>query len=144
MVTGDHIPAAFVVSGGWTKTWYEHMLEYSRRDMQLNGESPSEITRRMKLVEEFYTDYLIHKKLPREILMEKPHLKEIWTDEPDHQWDLPSAYVQQLQDLDVAGAWSKVKSPTYVFYGQYDVAMSEEDHKWIVEQVTKKRWTRNL
>lgn len=113
------------------------MLEYSRRDMQLNGIAPSEITRRMKLISEFYTDYLIHKKLPGEILRQKPHLKEIWNDEPDHQWGLPSAYLQQLQDLDIAGAWSKVKSPTYVFYGEYDVAMVEDDHKDIAAQVIK-------
>lgn len=137
MVVGENMPAAFVVSGGWTKTWHEHMLEYSRHDMQLNNVAPSEITRRMKLITEFYAEYLIHKKLPGEILTEKPHLKEIWTGEPDHQWDLPSAYLQQLQDLDIAGAWSKVKSPTYVFYGEYDAAMAEEDHKYIAAQVTK-------
>jgi pimeloyl-ACP methyl ester carboxylesterase len=137
IVTREHEPAAFVVSGGWTKTWYEHMLEFNRRNMQLSGISLSEITRRMKLVSEFYTDYLIHKKLPGEIAIQKPHLKEIWTDEPDHQWDLPAAYVQQLQDLDIAGAWSKVKSPTYVFYGEYDIAMVEEDHKSIAALVTK-------
>jgi len=137
MVTGKHSPAAFVVSGGWTKTWYEHMLEYSRHDLELNGTAPAEITRRMKLITEFYTDYLIHKKLPGKILLQKPHLKEVWTDEPDHQWDLPAAYVQQLQELDIADAWSKVKSPTYVFYGEYDLAMVEEDHKNIAAQVIK-------
>jgi pimeloyl-ACP methyl ester carboxylesterase len=137
MVTGEHSPAAFVVSGGWTKTWYEHMLEFSRRDMQINGIVPSEITRRMKLISEFYSDYLIHKKLPGDILLQKPHLKDAWTGEPDHQWDLPTAYLQQLQDLDIAAAWSRVKSPTYVFYGEYDLAMVEEDHKSIVAQVAR-------
>src|SRR5688572_9745238 len=123
LVTDGHQPAAYVVSGVWTKTWYEHMLEYSRRDMQLSGASPEEINRKMKLISEFYTDYLIHKRLPGDILRAKPQLKEAWSHEADHQWDLPSAYVQQLQDLNIGDAWSKVKSPTYVFYGEYDAAM---------------------
>ncbi|HMG92491.1 MAG TPA: alpha/beta fold hydrolase [Chryseolinea sp.] len=137
LVAGEHKPAAYVVSGGWTKTWYEHMLEYSRRDLQLSDVGPAEVTRRMKLISEFYTDYLIHKKLPGDILRQKPQLKEAWSDEPDHQWDLPAAYVQQLQDLNISEAWSKVKSPTYVFYGEYDAAMVEDDHKSIAGLVIK-------
>jgi pimeloyl-ACP methyl ester carboxylesterase len=137
LVAGDHQPAAYIVSGGWTKTWYEHMLEYTRRDMQVSGVAPGEVTQRMKLISEFYTDYLIHKKMPGEILRQKPQLKEAWSGEPDHQWDLPAAYLQQLQDLNIAGAWSKVKSPTYVFYGEHDLAMVEEDHKNIAALVIK-------
>jgi pimeloyl-ACP methyl ester carboxylesterase len=137
LVAGEHQPAAYIVSGGWTKTWYEHMLEYSRRDLQVSGVAPAEVTQRMKLISEFYTDYLIHKKTPGDILRQKPQLKEVWTDEPDHQWDLPVSYLQQLQDLNIAGAWSKVKSPTYVFYGEYDLAMVEEDHKGIASLVIK-------
>jgi pimeloyl-ACP methyl ester carboxylesterase len=137
LVSGQHQPAAYIVSGGWIKTWYEHMLEYSRRDLQLNGVAPEEITRRMKLISEFYTDYLIHKKLPGDILLQKSHLREAWSDEPDHQWDLPASYVQQLQDVNIYAAWSKVKSPTYVFYGEYDAAMVEDDHKSIAALVTK-------
>jgi pimeloyl-ACP methyl ester carboxylesterase len=137
LVAGEHAPAAFLISGGWSKTWYEHMLEFSRRELQATGTAPSEITRKMKLVSEFYTDYLIHKTLPRDILQQKPQLKEAWDDEPDHQWGLPAAYVQQLQDLDIAGAWSGVTSPTYVFYGEFDRIMLEEDHKSIAAQVTR-------
>jgi pimeloyl-ACP methyl ester carboxylesterase len=137
LAAAENPPAAFVVSGGWAKTWYEHMLEYSRKDMQLSGAAPAEITRKMRLTSEFYTDYLIHKISPGVILSKKPHLKEVWTHEDDHQWDLPSAYLQQLQELDIAGAWSKVKSPTYVFYGEYDGAMAEDDHKTIASMVAK-------
>jgi len=137
LVAGDHQPAAYIVSGGWTKTWYEHMLEYSRRDLQVNGVAPADVTQKMKLISEFYTDYLIHKKTPGDILRQKPQLKEVWSGEPDHQWDLPTSYLQQLQDLNIASAWSKVKSPTYVFYGEYDLAMVEEDHKNIAALVIK-------
>lgn len=137
LVVDERQPAAFIVSGGWVKTWYEHMLEYKRKDFELNGLSQAEINKKMRLVTELYTEYLINKKIPGEIIGQKPHLKEVWDDEYDHQWGLPVAYQQQLQELNIAEAWSKVKVPTYVFYGEYDAAMTEADHKKIAELVTK-------
>lgn len=131
---GENI-AAYVVSGGWTKTWFEHDLEFKRRLYALQGNTPEEITRKLKLVTEFNTEYLIRKKLPADIFIEKPHLTEIWDDEPDHQYDLPVTYMQQLQDLNIASAWSKVNVPVYVFYGEYDFLMSSEDHEQIANLV---------
>jgi alpha-beta hydrolase superfamily lysophospholipase len=128
-------PAAYLLSGGWAKTWYEHMLEFKRRNFELSGDKQVEITRKMKLIAELYTDYLIHKRVPGEIVIQKPHLKEVWDAEFDHQWGLPITYMQQLQDLDIPGAWSGVNVPAYVFYGGYDGAMVEEDHKKIVSLI---------
>jgi hypothetical protein len=42
-----------------------------------------------------------------------------------------------LQELNIAGAWSNVNVPTYIFYGALDIAMSEEDHKKIAELVNR-------
>jgi alpha-beta hydrolase superfamily lysophospholipase len=135
LVVADKAPAAFVVSGGWLKTWYEHMLEYKRKDFEWNGLAENEVNRKMKLAAEFYTDYLITKKAPYEVLKQKPHLAEIWDDEGEHQWGLPASYLQQLQELNPAQLWKKANSPTYVFYGEYDIAMSESDHKKIAAYV---------
>ena len=131
----DRQPAAYIVSGGWTKTWFEHMLEYKRRDYERSMLTPQEVNRKMSLEVEFYTEYLLHKKLPGNILAQKPHLAEVWGDEPDHQWGLPSTYIQQLQGFNPATAWMKVNVPTYVFYGEYDFAMVEQDHQQIARWV---------
>lgn len=135
LIVTDKAPAAFVVSGGWLKTWYEHMLEYKRKDFEWNGLTENEVNRKMKLVAEFYTDYLIAKKAPQDVLKQKPHLAEIWDGEGEHQWGLPASYLQQLQEHNPAQLWKKVNSPTYVFYGEYDIAMSEPDHKKLAEYV---------
>lgn len=137
LVAGKRLPGAFVISGGWAKTWFEHMLEYKRKSFELEGNSPSEITRKMKLVTELYSEYLIHKRIPGDVIIQKPHLKEVWDGEFDHQWGLPVRYMQQLQDLDIASAWSKVNVPTYVFYGDYDLAMAREDHQKIADLINK-------
>lgn len=137
LVVGNRQPGAFVISGGWAKTWFEHMLEYKRRSFELEGNSSSEITRKMKLITELYSEYLIHKQTPGEIIIQRPHLKEVWDGEYDHQWGLPIKYMQQLQDLDIASAWSRVTVPTYVFYGDFDLAMTKEDHQKIADLINK-------
>ena len=62
-----------------------------------------------------------------------------WHEVPDHQYDLPVAYVQQLQDLNIAAAWSKVDVPVYVFYGEYDYLMSSGDHEQIAQLVNSNK-----
>jgi uncharacterized protein len=137
LVVGKQMPAAFVISGGWANTWFEHMLEYKRKTFELDGNPSAEITRKMNLITELYLEYLIHKQTPGEVVIQKPHLKEVWDGEYDHQWGLPVQYMQQLQDLDIATAWSKVNVPTYIFYGDYDIAMTKDDHQKIADLINK-------
>ena len=47
----------------------------------------------------------------------------------------PLAFYEQLQNLNLAAAWSKVKVPTLVLHGQYDWIMSRDDHELIAEYV---------
>lgn len=133
----DQSPAAFVVSGGWAKTWFEHILEFKRRAFESAGDAPEEVGRKMRLITELYTDYLVRKQIPGEIIKQKPYLKEVWDGGYDKQWGLPTSYFQQLQELDVTAAWGKVNVPTYVFYGGFDFAMVQEDHIKIVKLVNK-------
>lgn len=131
----DLQPAAYIVSGGWTKTWFEHMLEFKRRGYERSGLAADIINRKMNLEIEFYTDYLVKKQLPGSIVKQKPHLSEVWSDEPEHQWGLPAAYLQQLQDFNAATAWKKVNVPTFIFYGEFDFAMAEADHRQMEQWV---------
>lgn len=137
LVIGESKVAGFVVSGGWNKTWFEHDIEFKRNLYELQGNTQTEITRKMKLITAFNTEYLIHKKIPGDILAQNPQYHEIWDGEYDHQYDLPVAYMQQLQELDIPGAWSKVNVPVYSFYGEYDYVMSAADHQKIAELVNR-------
>jgi pimeloyl-ACP methyl ester carboxylesterase len=44
-----------------------------------------------------------------------------------------------VQKLDVAGAWSDVKVPVLVIYGEYDWIMSRDDQDLIVATVNRRR-----
>ncbi|MFN2439255.1 MAG: alpha/beta hydrolase family protein, partial [Chitinophagaceae bacterium] len=58
LVFQDENIKGFIVTGGFYKTWYEHMLEIERRRLALIGNQPGEITTMMRKYVDFYNDYL--------------------------------------------------------------------------------------
>ncbi len=133
LVSGDTAVRGFVVSGGWARTWFEHMIEVERKLMLLRGIAPIENTRRMKLFSELYSEYLLRQRTPGAVVAERPYLKEIWNDDPTHQYGRPVSFHHQLQKLNIAEVWSKVKAPVLSMYGEYDQFMSEDDHKTLAQ-----------
>lgn len=127
----------YIITGGFYKTWYEHMLEIERRILVLRGRPQGEVNVTMRKQADFYNDYLNYKLTPKEVLAKKPYLQGIWTDGDAHQYGRPAVYYQQVQDMNVAAAWEKIKSPTLVLYGEYDWIMTKEDHELIAEAVNK-------
>ena len=127
----------FVVVGGWVKTWFEHMLEIERRRFTLMGRSPAQVNERMKGVATLYHELLFKNRPASDILSMQPKLVDLWPDGADrqHLYGRPLAFYQQLQKLNLAAAWSKVKVPTLVLHGQYDWIMSREDSEIITRIV---------
>ncbi|PYI57895.1 MAG: hypothetical protein DMC59_09915 [Verrucomicrobia bacterium] len=129
----------YVSVGGWVKTWFEHMLEIERRRFGLMGKSPGEVNDRMKGAATLYQERLI-KGLPvDDILKAQPELAELWPEGKDHAhlYGRPLAFYQQLQNLNLADAWSRVKAPTYVLRGAFDWIMSREDSELIAAYVNR-------
>jgi pimeloyl-ACP methyl ester carboxylesterase len=123
----------YVSVGGWVKTWMEHMLEIERRRFTLSGKSPGDVNDRMKGAEILYPEWLIKGRTVEEIVRERPTLADLWPEGADrtHLYGRPLAFYQQLQKLNLAAAWSRVKVPTLVLHGQYDWIMSREDPEMI-------------
>ena len=119
----------YVSVGGWVKTWVEHMSEIERRRFALSGKSPGDVNDRMKSAEALYPEWLIKGRAVEEIVRDRPALAEIWPEGTDrtHLYGRPLAFYQQLQKLNLAAAWSRVKVPTLLLHGQYDWIMSRED-----------------
>jgi len=129
----------YISVGGWVKTWFEHMLEIERRRFGLMGKSPGEVNDRMKVAATLYQEWLI-KGLPVEdIVKAQPELAELWPEGKDHAhlYGRPLAFYQQLQNLNLADAWSRVKAPTYVLRGAFDWIMSREDSELIAAYVNR-------
>jgi len=129
--------AGYIVVGGWVKTWFEHMLEIERRRFTLMKKSPGEVNNRMKEATNLYHEWLIKHRPISDILEVDPKLVEIWpeTGDNEHLYGRPLAFYQQLQELNLAAAWSRIKVPTLVLHGEYDWIMSREDHEMIAKMV---------
>jgi pimeloyl-ACP methyl ester carboxylesterase len=137
LVTQGAKVKSLIVAGGWVKTWFEHMIELERRRVQLSGMALERIAGAMRGYSEFYDDYLIKKKTPGEIIKAKPNLAGLWYDQPDHQYGRPVTFFQQLEDLDLLGAWATVDVPVLAIHGEYDWIMSREDHEIIAALVNR-------
>jgi pimeloyl-ACP methyl ester carboxylesterase len=129
----------YISVGGWVKTWFEHMLEIERRRFALMGKSPDEVNDRMKGAATLYYEWLIKGRSLPDILKEQPTLAELWPEGKDqtHLYGRPLKFYQDLQKLNLAAAWSRVKFPTYVLRGAFDWIMSREDSELISTYVNK-------
>jgi pimeloyl-ACP methyl ester carboxylesterase len=129
----------YISVGGWVKTWFEHMLEIERRRFVLMEKSPGEVNDRMKGAATLYHEWLIKGRPVDEILKEESHLADLWPEGKDHGhlYGRPLAFYQQLQKLNLAATWSRVKVPTYVLRGAFDWIMSREDSELIAAYVNK-------
>jgi pimeloyl-ACP methyl ester carboxylesterase len=131
----------YISVGGWAKTWFEHMLEIERRRFTLMGKSPAEVTDRMKNGATLYYEWLVMGRAVDAILKEQPQLEELWPEGKDHAhlYGRPVAFYEQLQKLNIAAAWSRVKVSTYALRGAYDWIMSPEDAGLIATYVNTNR-----
>ena len=131
----------YVSVGGWSKTWFEHMLEIERRRFVLMKKSPGEVNERMKGAAALYHDWLIKGRSVDEIVKEQSALAELWPEGKDftHLYGRPLAFYEQLQKLNLAAAWSRVKVPTLILHGQYDWIMSREDPELIAQYINANR-----
>jgi pimeloyl-ACP methyl ester carboxylesterase len=113
------------------------MLEIERRRFTLSGKSPGDVNDRMKSAGLLYAEWLTKGRTVDEIVRERPALAEIWPEGADraHLYGRPLAFYQQLQKLNLAAAWSRVKVPALFLHGEYDWIMSREDPEMMVRLV---------
>jgi pimeloyl-ACP methyl ester carboxylesterase len=116
-----------IVTGGFTRTWYEHMLDIERRRLVFSGMKPADVNAGMRALGQLYDRVLHGGRSPGQVLAESPSWRAYWDDEADHQYGRPIAYYRQLEALDVEGAWSQVAVPTLVLWGEYDWIMGRDE-----------------
>ena len=127
----------YISVGGWVKTWLEHMLEIERRRFALMGKTSGEVSERMKRAATLYYEWLTKGRAVSDIIGEMPDLADLWPEgkDHDHLYGRPLAFYQQLQKLNLAAAWSRVKVPALILHGQYDWIMSREDPELMTQYV---------
>ncbi len=139
LLAHQHKAAGLIVTGGFIKNWYEHMLEFERRRLLLSGNAPGDANKTVADFALFYTEYLLKQQTPESVLKKYPALKKIWYDEPTRQYGRPATFYMQVQATNFVKAWEKINVPTLILYGEYDWIMSEEDQHIINEILNKKK-----
>lgn len=135
LVAGAAPVAGYLTVGGWSKTWFEHMIDLERRRLVLAGADPAHIAPSLKALAEFHAAYLFDRLTPAQVVERRPQLRGVWYDEGDSQYGRPARFYHQLQDLDLASAWGQVRVPALVVWGEYDWIMDRADQEQIVRLV---------
>ena len=138
LVAEDAPVCGYVIDGGWVKTWFEHMMEIERRRFELSGKTAGQVNELLRSTARISEAYLIDGQRPADLFARHPELRPAWdSNDDDHLYGRPIAFYQQLQQLNLESAWSKVHVPTLVLHGQYDWIMSRDDHERIVALVNR-------
>lgn len=130
-----HPVAGLIVTGGFSHTWLEHMLDIERRRLTFEGTAPGEVHRAMRGYADFYSLYLNQELTPAEVLARRPDLTPLWYDAPDGQYGRPAPYYHQVQALNVEAAWAAVDVPVLVVDGEYDWIMGRAEAQHAVDLV---------
>ncbi len=138
LVTGEKV-RGFISVVGMVKTWFEHMMEIERRRLTLSGRPAAEVNEAMRGYAELYGDYLLARRTPGQVVRRRPRLAALWLDEPGHQYGRPAAFYHQVQALNLAGAWARVRVPTLIVTGEYDWIMSQDDADIMAGLVNRNR-----
>lgn len=130
---------AYVSAVSVYKTWLEHMIELERRRLQLSGTADPDASEAMRYYIEFYTDFLVYRKTPAEVMRDKPHLARWWYDEAEHQYGRPAEFYYQVQGQNFLRDWARVDAPVLLIVGEHDWIMSADDNNILKNMLNRKR-----
>jgi pimeloyl-ACP methyl ester carboxylesterase len=137
--------AGVAVQGGGALTYLERMINFDRIYLERSGKySPAQIQEEMNRRIPFHVEYLLNGKTPEQIERERPDLKGVWqsirggAEAPPH-YGRPYAWHQQAAKRDFLEAWTRIRAPVLVIYGEYDQFETRHGHELIVDTVNKLR-----
>ena len=130
-----------IVYGTLVRTWFEYQLENVRRQSELAGRSPAEVTAAVQA----------EARSSAMILVEKKTLGDVWNRWPDlrgepegvmygenHMSTRHMRFFHELQELNLAEAWQKSRGAVLALWGEYDWVCSRDDHERIAEIVNER------
>lgn len=141
LIAAEEPIAGLAISGTMGKTWVEYMLENTRRQSLLGGNTPEGVDTQMRELAPVI-HYLFSEGLsPAEIKTKHPHLVPmVDAMVPDGKTysgvGLP--FFQQLAKKNLIDAYAKMTGKVLALYGENDFLTSEADHLLITDAVNRK------
>jgi dienelactone hydrolase len=143
LIAADQDLAGVVVWGGGAATWYERMLRFERKALELGDAEPATLAPEVSARAQFFTRYLLQRQSPAAIAQDDSALGRVWSrlvgTEGDTHYGRPFVFHQQAQAQNWIGAWARVGSPVLVLYGEYDWFESRDAATLIADVVNHRR-----
>lgn len=136
--------AGVIAWGGGANTWYQRMLGFDRRSLELGGEDPDKIEDILAARARFYDEYLLRRRAPPDIIADHPKFEAVWdgmigTSDTAH-YGRPFAFHHQAQYAHGRESpWAAISAPVLVMYGEYDWFEDEAGHRAIVNTINALR-----
>jgi pimeloyl-ACP methyl ester carboxylesterase len=141
LLAAETRPAGIVIWGTAFKSWFEHLVEFNRRELELSGGDPTESANLLRLQIAYLTEFLIHGKSPAAIRESRPELGEVWGKLRGTSGELyygrPYRYHQQAQAKNWTAALASLRKPTLVLHGEFDWYEAADDHALIARTVNR-------
>ena len=112
------------------RTWFEYGLANLRRQLELGGDAPDVVDRKIASKE-----YCMHR-----LLIARDDEKSIENDRPECAtrngiYPVDASYMQQVAALDVIEPWTRLDVPVLDLYGASDYVVAPDDQARIVAVV---------
>ncbi len=128
----EQTPVKAVIVGGTVfRSWYEYVIENTRRQSALAGEALDELDSEMRKVAFIQQRYLNERMMPEQIVALDPLLKPLieadFTPAGTHM-GRSHTFWHQVAAENLPARWKKVDAKTLVFWGASEFVASEVDH----------------
>jgi alpha-beta hydrolase superfamily lysophospholipase len=141
LIAAQEPVAGLAVHGTLAKSWVEYWVENVRRQSALAGASAADIDAEQKKLSALNTFLFYEKQMPSQIIRRHPEMKKFVEEQiPDGKTlsGVGIPFFQELADQNLMKAWSEVKAPVLVLYGENDFISTRWDHEYIVDTLNQK------
>ena len=133
--------AGVIVQGGGALSYLERMINFDRFWFERSGRfPPSEVHDRVLNSIRFNQAYLFGRKMPAQVEAEQPDLRGVWasmrgTAEAPPHYGRPHAWHWQAAAKNFLAAWTRVRAPILVLWGEHEQFEPRHGHQMIVDAV---------
>ena len=126
MLTQDERVAGVIAAEGVGRDWPEYEVRNLRRQLELLGQSPSDVDAALVGKQTCLVRYLVEEQAEADIERTEPDCRTHNSVYPVDAW-----YMRQVVQVPIAANWMRVTVPVLMIYGSSDFITERDDHERI-------------
>lgn len=129
----EHGAAGVIIAQGLGRTWFEYELINTRRQMELVGATPEQVDATMIAKAECSARVLLQGEPAQTVFSERPECASLVV------MPASQAYMEQLNQINIAGLWTALEAPSLLIYGDSDFVTDLADHQRLEAIINARR-----